>query len=205
MSYNCDYRGIEIRQYKQLIRKELFRKSIHLCSALVPFFLQRFYVVTLILLISILFIYIFSELGRIHGKKIFIISIVTIAASRDRDANKFVLGPVTLVFGVLLTALLWDNKAAAVGIYCLAFGDGLASLIGKMLGTISVPFTEGKTVAGSLACFAASLCVICLYSGNTAFALCIAYAAMFIELLPLKDLDNLFIPVCIGFIAHLFF
>ncbi|MBQ2080982.1 MAG: phosphatidate cytidylyltransferase, partial [Treponema sp.] len=107
-------------------------------------------------------------------------------------------GPVTLVLGIILAALLWKEAAAAAGIFALAFGDGLASLSGKLLGQTKVPLTRGKTAAGSLTCFLAIFITSFLVSKNAGVALCLAGTGMFMELLPLKDFDNVIIPVAIG-------
>ena len=182
------FTGVLLKQRGLDIRKEIFRKSIHLCTAFVPFFLARFYFTTLGLLMLCLVFYCIFEFLRLGGKKVPFISAITAAAARKRDENKFVMGPVTLVLGIISAAILWKQIPAAVGIYALGFGDGLASLVGKLCGRIRIPFTNGKTVAGSLACFSA--------------ALVIGFAAMAIELLPLKDFDNLFIPVLTGGLAQ---
>lgn len=194
--------GVLVKRYMLDIKKELFRKSIHLCSAFVPFFLGIAYTPVLILLTCCLCLYCVFEFLRLKGKKIPFISVITEAAARKRDENKFVLGPVTLVLGIIFSALLWNPQAASIGIYALAFGDGLASLVGKLAGTVAIPFTHGKTVAGSLACFAAIFCSTFLVIHCVVFAFIIALIGMLIEVLPLKDFDNVLIPVLIGGIAQ---
>ena len=109
-------------QYKNSILKEVFRKSIHLCSAFIPIFLAFAKYQVIVLLSIVLLFYVISELLRLKGISIPLISKVTEVASRKRDENKFVLGPVTLVAGIIAAALLWNEKAAAVGILALAFG-----------------------------------------------------------------------------------
>jgi dolichol kinase len=198
----CDKSGITVRQYWNTILKELFRKSIHLCTALIPFLLSRFYWIVLGLLFSALVCYCSAEICRLKGRKVPLISAVTEAAARKRDENRFVMGPVTLVLGIIISALLWNEPAAAIGILSLAFGDGLASLAGKLFGQVKLPLTNGKTAAGSLTCFTATFCAVFVYAGNSILALLIAAAAMFIEMLPLKDWDNLFIPVVLGGLAQ---
>lgn len=190
--------GIAIKQRSVDVTKELFRKSIHMFSAVIPFLLKFAYAPILILLTLALILYCISESARIRGHEIPLISAVTAAAARQRDADRFVLGPVTLVLGIILAALLWKDDAASAGIFALAFGDGLASLSGKLLGQIKVPLTRGKTAAGSLTCFLAIFITSFLVSKNAGVALCLAGTGMFIELLPLKDFDNVIIPVTIG-------
>ncbi len=191
-------RGIVATQYRNSIIKELFRKTIHLCSAFVPLFIRHAKIPTLILLFAALVLYTVSEALRLGGKSIVLISKVTEVASRKRDENKFVLGPVTLVAGIIAASLLWKIECATIGIFALAFGDGLASLSGKLFGRVHVPFTNGKTAAGSLTCFFAvyisSFCVC----GNALVSLVLAFAAMIVEVVPMTDFDNIVIPVLIG-------
>ncbi|QTQ15731.1 diacylglycerol/polyprenol kinase family protein [Treponema parvum] len=194
--------GILIKQHIIDLKKEVFRKSIHICAGFVPFFLAKAYVLTIVFLCLSLTLYLIFESMRIRGCEIPLVSAITAAAARKRDENKFVLGPVTLVLGIIACALLWERVPAAVGIYALAFGDGLASLVGKLMGSIKIPFTRGKTVAGSLACFIAIFCSTFLVLRSVKVAFFIAVFGMLIEILPLKNLDNLVIPVVLGGIAQ---
>ena len=90
-------------------------------------------------------------------------------------------------------------------LYALGFGDGLASLVGKLCGRIRIPFTNGKTVAGSLACFTAIFCSTVVLTGNPKVALGCALVGMAFELLPLRDLDNLVIPIVIASVCQFYF
>jgi len=178
--------------------KELFRKSIHLCSALVPVMLYYFYWPVIILLFFALAGYSVCEVLRLKGHTIPLISWITEFASRDRDENKFVLGPVTLVCGILLAAFCLPYEGVKVGVFALAFGDGCASIFGKLFGHIKIPFTKGKTLAGCIACFTAVFIATYLASKNLFGALWTALFTMILEALPLFDFDNLIIPICSG-------
>lgn len=195
--------GIAFKQYKNSILKEVVRKSIHICASLVPLLLSYSEKLTVVLLSTALFCYCLSEILRLHGINLPFIAKLTAVAARKRDENKFVLGPVTLVIGILLAIFLWNPIATKIGIFALAFGDGFASLGGKFFGSMHIPFTGGKTVAGSLTCFLAvyisSFCV----SADAKTALILATATMILEALPLADLDNIAIPVIIGGLAGL--
>lgn len=192
--------GIIERQRLNAIFKELFRKSIHICSSFIPLLLKFAYWPVIALLIAAVIVYTISELLRARGINIPLISKVTEIAARKRDENHFVLGPVTLVCGILLAALLLPLDYARVGIFALAFGDGLASLIGKLFGKITIPGAHGKTAAGSLTCFFAVLVSTYCCCQNTLISLYVALCAMFIEILPLSDFDNIIIPPVIGWI-----
>ncbi|MBQ8012933.1 MAG: phosphatidate cytidylyltransferase [Treponema sp.] len=198
MKYFCYQIGIELKNQLTSLRKEFFRKTIHICTAFVPLFLHLAHVPALLCLCSAGLFYIVAEFLRFNGHEIPLISDITAAAARKRDENKFVLGPVTLVAGIVSAALLWEENAAAVGIFALAFGDGLASLAGKTFGKIRVPYTHGKTVEGSLTCFAAIFCSTFFVTNNCRISLLVAATGALIEVLPLKDFDNLLIPVLLG-------
>ena len=202
---NENYTEKIIRQ-KQIkeIKKEVFRKTIHLCTAFVPFFLERWYWLIICLLSFVLIGYIICELLRIKGITVPIISKITDIASRKRDENHFVLGPVTLALGVLVTALIFPVLPARIGILALALGDGLASLFGKLFGHVIIPFTSGKTVAGSLTCFMAIFLSTYLCSKNLVCALWVGVAGMIIEVFPIKNFDNLTLPILVAFISCFF-
>lgn len=192
--------GIIIRQRANSILKELFRKTIHICSSIVPFLLRYAFMPVLGLLILALIFYSVCEFLRLNGHNVPLISKITETAARKRDENKFVLGPVTLVLGIISAALILPLPAATVGIFALAFGDGTASLGGKLFGRIQIPGCHGKTVAGSLTCYFAVLVSCFCYTQNCIFSLVIATVAMLLEMLPLDDFDNLLIPVSIGIV-----
>ena len=195
--------GIVERQRLNAILKELFRKSIHICSSFIPLFLKLAYWPIIVLLVLAVIVYSISEVLRSKNIELPLISKVTEIAARKRDENRFVLGPVTLVCGILLAALLLPLDCARAGIFALAFGDGLASLMGKLFGKITIPGAHGKTAAGSLTCFFAVFITTFCCCGNCFIALIIALCAMFIEILPLADFDNLIIPPAIGWIYFL--
>ncbi|MBQ4026098.1 MAG: phosphatidate cytidylyltransferase, partial [Treponema sp.] len=94
--YPCEKDGIVSRQRLNDIAKELFRKSIHVCSAFIPLFLQFMRLPVLFALTAALVLYSIAEFMRLKGKSIPLVSAVTAAAARKRDENRFVLGPVTL-------------------------------------------------------------------------------------------------------------
>ena len=194
----CHENGIYLKKRMNYLWKEFFRKIIHLCTAFVPLFLHIAKIPVVVLPALVGIFYCIAEYMRFHGHEIPVISVVTATAARKRDENKFVLGPVTLVCGIILAALLWDEKYAAMGILSLAFGDGLASLAGKFLGKVKIPFSGGKTACGSLMCFLAIFVATFCVCQNVFMALCLSLLGALIEVLPLKDFDNLLIPVLIG-------
>ena len=86
---------------KKVLLKEIFRKMIHLCSAAIPFLLKIAYWPVIIGFMIIVVLYYFCELLRLEGHPVPLISLITNTAARERDEGKIVLGPITLVFGIL--------------------------------------------------------------------------------------------------------
>jgi len=199
MQMNQVQYGIYIRQKLNSLFKEVFRKSIHICSSFVPFFLARTYDFTIVALLFALVLYSVFEFLRLKGVTIPFVSKVTEIAARKRDENRFVLGPVTLVCGILISSIMLPLDCARVGIFALAFGDGTASLGGKLIGKVTIPGSHGKTVAGSLVCFFAVFVATFCCCQNSFISLIVGVAAMFLEMLPLADFDNVLIPIVIGY------
>jgi len=147
------------------------------------------------LLIAGLLVYTLAESLRLQGRSLPLITRLTQAASRTRDRNRAVLGPITLGLGALLCLLLYPEPAASVGIYALAFGDGLSSLVGKLFGRIRLPFTGGKTLEGSLTAFAAIFWAAAGTGLDPWLGVAVAGTGTLLEALPLADLDNLVVPL----------
>lgn len=202
MKYSDSSAGIALKQYRIVLFKEIFRKTIHLCSAMVPTLLTIAYWPVIGLLVFALSGYCLSEYVRFKGIEVPVISKITTIAARKRDENKVVFGPITLVIGIISAALLWNLEAARIGIYALSFGDGFASLVGKMIGRVHIPFTNGKTAAGSLSCFIAVFISSFCVCQNASVALILAVIATVVEVIPLTDFDNIVIPILIGGIAQ---
>lgn len=185
------------------ITTELFRKSIHVLVAFVPALASINIQYTQIFLASAVIAYTLSELMRQNGRQVALISNITAAAARERDRGHIVLGPITLAIGAMLALMLYPLKAAEIAIYALAFGDSAASLVGKLFGRIVLPGFGKKTLEGTLACFAAVFAVSMLISRNLLGSLVVAAAATLIELIPIRDIDNLLIPVGTGLVASM--
>ena len=183
------------------LRTEFIRKAIHLLIALVPVLASVSVSLTLGLLGAGTLFYIFAENLRRNGATVVFVSDLTLIASRDRDQGRFVLGPVTLGIGAMLALLLYPQEASIIAIYALAFGDSAASLVGKAIGSVRIPFTKGKTFAGSFGCFAVVFALSLHLTGDIRAAVIIGLATAIFEALPFTDMDNIIIPVGTGFVA----
>jgi dolichol kinase len=193
------FNGKDIDEFKS----EIIRKAIHFLIALTPFMASINKLFTVIFLMIGITGYAVMEYLRLSGITVPVISSLTGMASRPREINSFVVGPITLGLGALLALLLFPSHAAAIAIYALAFGDGFAGLVGKCFGKRRPAFLCGKSIEGSLSC---SLMVfISAYAvlGSVRISLVAAFTAMIIEALPLEDYDNLLLPVTVGIAIQL--
>jgi dolichol kinase len=184
------------------IKTEAVRKSFHFLIALSPGMAAINYVLTVGLLTAGILFYACAECLRLAGVQVPLVSKITKLASRNRDDGRLVLGPITLGIGALTALLLFPAPVAAIGVYALAFGDGLASLAGKLCGSIRPSFMMGKSIEGSTACFAAVLASAFLVSHNIQTAVVAAVVATVVEALPLENYDNIAIPVSVAFIVR---
>lgn len=183
------------------LRTEFVRKAIHISIAMVPLIASvNFKIATNLLWLGIL-VFTLAEKLRLDGKDVFLISKITRVVARKKNNQKFIIAPITLALGALFSLYLFPENIAALAIYALAFGDSFASLIGKMYGRIKIPFSGGKTIIGSTACFIAVFLVSMIILQKPYYALTLAVAATLLEALPFGDFDNFVIPTGLGFFA----
>jgi len=182
-------------------RGEVVRKSLHLLIALVPTLASVSVPFTLALLASGTLFYALAETSRRRGHPVLMVSRLTLIASRAADRDRFVLGPITLGLGAMVALMLYPEPAASIAIYALAFGDGFASLVGRLVPSPRLPLTRGKSVMGSLACFAAVFVSSFSLARTPAQAALVALTATALEAAPSGDFDNLLVPVGTGLVA----
>lgn len=141
------------------------------------------------------------------------------AMSRTGDRREILRGPLLygLVF-VALTLLYWkDSPIGIVALMLLCGGDGLADVTGRRFGKARLPWSPEKTWAGTMGMFAGgwllSLAVLAVYLAAGVFqgslsayllpVTLIALAATAVESLPLRDLDNLTVPLVAVLLGHI--
>ena len=186
------------------LKTELIRKCIHIFIAFVPFLARINFSHTALLLMGGVLLYTVTESLRFLGFSTPFISSVTAVVIRKRELGHFVLAPVTLGIGALLALLLFPPQAAAAAIYALAFGDSASAIVGRFLGRIRPAFLKGKSLEGSLACFAAAALAGFLVFHNWKPALAAGLASFVVDMLPLGDFDNLILPLAAGLGALIF-
>lgn len=182
---------------------DLVREDIHASGFFVPVIAGLIgvpIVATLILLVAI--VYTVSELSRLDGRQIPLVSAITRHAASQSELYGFAAAPLYFACGILLTLVFFPTRAGGAAIAMFCFGDSAASLFGGLIST-SLPFNKGKTWEGSLAGFffaflAGTFFVPPLY------ALAGAAIAMTIEVLPLPINDNVLVPLFTGAALSLF-
>ena len=108
--------------------------------------------------------------------------------------------------GVLILWLLFGGQDAivAAGIYCVAFGDASAALVGKAIGRHKIG-TSKKSVEGSAACFVSCLLVCASLRFPAVAVVAAAATATVVEFLPTGRWwnDNLWLPVLTAVVLKL--
>lgn len=183
------------------IRGELVRKGLHLLIAFVPSLAAVSVPFTLALLAGGTLFYALAETSRRRGHPVFLVSRLTLIAARAEDRERFVLGPITLGLGAMVALMLYPEPAASIAIYALAFGDGFASLVGRLVPGPRIPLVRAKSVMGSLACLVAVFVAVAPLVRTPAEGALLAAVATVLEAVPCGDFDNLLVPVGTGLVA----
>ena len=143
------------------------------------------------------------------------------AASRSGRRREFLHGPAYYVLAfAILTAAFW--RASPIGISALMVmivGDGLGEIAGRAIRSPSLPWNETKTIAGSAAVFAGGWLGAALGVGLFTYAgyipgpwpgylaplIGVAASGALVESLPVREMDNLTVPLASGLVAYLLF
>lgn len=182
-----------------LTRNEAIREIIHAGGFLVAFIAAQsgeVVLVTFLLSLTAL-LYTASELARIDGKRVPLVSPITFSAATSSERFEFATSPIFLALGITLSLVLFPTPASYASIAIVSLGDSAASVFGKLLGKTPLPFNKGKNLEGSIAGFVfACLGAACFL--NPLQALIGAIAGMIVESLPLPISDNLSTPLVTG-------
>ena len=143
------------------------------------------------------------------------------AMSRSGDRREILRGP--LYYGiifVLLTIIFWkDTPIGIVALMLMCGGDGLAEILGRRWGRNELPWSNNKTVIGSMGMFIGgwllSLLVIWIFSIAGVFSMpfqsyifpitIISLVGTFVESLPLEDVDNITVTISAIILGFLLF
>jgi len=141
--------------------------------------------------------------------------------SRSGDPREILRGPLFygIVF-VILTILYWyDSPIGMTALMMMCGGDGLADVVGKRINSAAIPWSPRKTWAGTftlfLACWVFSFLIfsVFIFAGK----LTVSFSSIFmpvtllalvstaVESLPMKDIDNLTVPLVCVALGHFLF
>ncbi len=143
------------------------------------------------------------------------------AMSRNGDPREILKGPLFygLVF-IAVTILFWeDSLIGIISLMILCGGDGFADIIGRRIKSKKLKWAKSKTIAGTLAMFLGGfisswvISAIFYSTGNynytfvklTLNILVISALAALVESLPIKDYDNLTVPISTVLLGLLLF
>lgn len=192
-------------EFWRLVKQEFFRKIIHM-SSIATIFVANYSEVFLVWALAIItLLYIFSEAVRLSLGNNWFISKVVVFTLRPNEKDRLALGPVTLSLGIMSAFMFFPPVAARIAVAALAFGDGVASLVGRLFGRIRPKVLLGKSLEGSLSCLLVVFYTTSIFStGQLMLSLFVALLTVFVEILPLKSFDNIAIPLCVGFMGYKF-
>jgi phosphoserine phosphatase/dolichol kinase len=178
---------------KQLLSRELYRKSIHFLGVPLPFVAYFHRGAVIILLSAVIVIYALSEIFRTIGFHFPFVSHITKRSERITETRSFIVGPVSLTAGILLTLLFFPSRIYIPAVLIVCISDSLSSLVGRWIGRVVLPFYE-RTLEGTATFYISSL-IILLFFMPAPQAAVTALVPTFIELITPHYLDNLLIPV----------
>ena len=179
--------------------QDVIRESIHLGGFIVlllcKYFINWEVILTIILIVSL--VYIMSEIGRMFGKNMPIISYITSKASGKLEFQEPVTSPIFYALAVIGTLLFFSKPVGYTSMAVLTLGDSCATIFGKLFGRRHIPFNKSKNIEGTLfgllAAFLGSLFFV-----DPVKAMVASSAGMLIELFPSPVNDNLTIPLASG-------
>ena len=143
------------------------------------------------------------------------------AMSRSGDRREILRGP--LYYGiifVLLTIIYWKSSPIGIiGLMLMCGGDGLADIFGRKWGSQKLPWSKGKSWAGTAGMFLGgwvlSAFVLWIFTLAGVFSVSIlsylipitiiALVGTLVESLPLKDIDNITVTVSAAIVGYFLF
>jgi HAD superfamily phosphoserine phosphatase-like hydrolase len=180
------------------MKNDFVREAIHASGFTVPILVGIFGLPIVVSFIGgVIALYVMSELLRLDGKNLPVVSAITRRAASQIEMNDFAAAPLYFAIGILATLLIFPAPASSAAIGIFAFGDSAASIFGGIISKTPLPLNKSKSVEGSLAGFFFAFLAGSFYI-SPLFALIGAVVAMFVEWLPLPVNDNILIPLFTG-------
>jgi dolichol kinase len=187
--------------------REVFRKSIHIIGFVVILMAMEFGVLTTALFITaVSALYCISEYLRLSERAFPFFTSITNLATRtghsSERSNRFIIAPIYFAAGIVASLVVFPPPASYAAIAAVTLGDGVAAVVGRVVGRTRIPLLKGKTLEGTATGF------VCAFAGSLLFtspavAAAAAGAGMLVEALPLRISDNLTVPLFAGSAALL--
>jgi len=182
--------------------KEVYRKSIHLGSLILPFSYRYIFHYnrkqTFIFLVPITLVFLIIEIVRMEHRTVkrLFYNIFGIML-RKHEMHEFT-GAAYLLISAIICIAVFPRNIAFLALSFLAIGDTFAAVIGIIFGKRKLLHTK-KSLEGSLACFISSF-VFALFFINPTVAFFGALTAAIAELSRIPVDDNIKIPISAGLI-----
>lgn len=188
---------------QQKMKKEIFRKLIHLSSIIYPilyiFFLSKKQMLFITCSIAVFLIMLdiirkyCTPIKRISAKIFYYVC-------REKELEGAVLGSTYFMIGTFLTILFFSKKIAVASLFILIISDTAASLVGKAVP--SRKLYQHKSLSGFIAFIISSIIISAFFNY---FFIIPSIAVAFLELYAqkLRIDDNLLIPVSYGILAEI--
>jgi HAD superfamily phosphoserine phosphatase-like hydrolase len=190
--------------HSAMSRSRGLRETIHISSFLLSFIciylLGNIMVASLILLVAVL--YTLSEVARVRGINLPILSSITWNAANKTELYEFATSPIHFALGIIISLLIFPAPIRYVAITTLTLGDGCAHIFGMKFGRTRLPFNKGKNLEGTIFGFLFAFLGAMIFVDPTR-ALIAAAVGMLVEALPIPINDNLTMPLASGLILTL--
>ena len=173
-------------------KRETIRKLFHLSGIFFLFLAKDFKSLSLLLLVSLIFIYLFSiflEKTTHHGFP----GVAQLTHFLKRG-EKVDLAPPFLALGIIVCLLFFKFEIATCAILQICVGDIAASLIGQQWGKKKIFYSSEKTYLGSF-CFFIAAFLVQLPFVSLFDSILLAFVGTLLESLPLKSFENLIVPL----------
>jgi len=187
-----------------LSRSRGLRETIHMGSFLLTFvciyLLGNVLLSSLILFVAVL--YTISEVARVRGVNIPILSSITWSAANKTELYEFAISPIHFALGIAISLLIFPEPIRYVAIATLTLGDGCAHIFGMKFGRTRLPFNKGKNLEGTIFGFLFAFLGAMIFV-DPVRALIAAAVGMLVEGLPSPINDNLTMPLASGLVLTL--
>jgi len=176
------------------VLKSMWRIAVHASALLVPLvseIVTKSVVIVVLAVVTVL--YVLSEAVRLRGGQVPFITWLTMRMRNDNEGAQFIVSPICLAIGVILSLLLFPTNIAYASISVVAVGDPVAYYVGQRFGRVPI---GRKTLEGFAAGLAASLLIASLWV-RPSLSLVGSLSGMLLELAGILN-DNLTIPIGAG-------